>query len=79
MALFSLVQRIISSLLPKDVKEKIINLLLGFNDQGASFSMMLHSQLILTSMTLFEVYQLDILEHLQRYFNQLDQSFSRLS
>lgn len=79
MALLSLIQRTSSTLLMPEVKEKILNLVLGFNDHADTFSLMLHSQLVLTSMTLFEVQHLDILEHLQRYFDQLISSFSRLA
>lgn len=68
MALFSLFQRVISTQLSADAKEKILKLVLSFNDVAASFNLMVHSQLMLTSMTLFEVYHLDILEHLHRYF-----------
>lgn len=40
--------------------------------------MMLHSQLILTAMTLFEVNHLEILEHLENYFALLIESFERV-
>lgn len=40
---------------------------------------MVHSQLLLTSMTLFEVHHLDILEHLHRHFDQLSSAFGRVS
>ncbi|TNV87638.1 hypothetical protein FGO68_gene2900 [Halteria grandinella] len=79
MALFSLFQRVISTQLSADAKEKILKLVLSFNDVAASFNLMVHSQLMLTSMTLFEVYHLDILEHLHRYFEQLSSSFARVS
>ncbi len=43
-----------------------------------SFSLILHSQLIINAMSIFEVRHLDVLEHLPTYFDLLKLSFSRL-
>lgn len=76
--MMSLLQRTASTLLNKEIKEKILTLVLGFGKHKANFSLMLHSQLILTSMTLFEVNHLEILEHLEAYFDMLISSFERV-
>ena len=78
MALFSLLQRTASTLLNSETKAKIVKLVLGFSQHMHQLSIMVHSQLILTAMTLFEVHHLDLLEHLQSYFEMLVSSFKRV-
>ena len=78
MALLSLLQRTTSTLLPSEIKEKSLSLILKLNKLGSQFALIVHSQLVLTAMTMFEVYQLDILEHLQKHFDQLMNSFDRV-
>jgi hypothetical protein len=78
MALLSLLQRTASTLLNSETKSKIVNLVLGFGQHMQQLSMMVHSQLMLTAMTLFEVHHLDLLEHLQKYFDMLELSFTRV-
>ena len=65
-------------MLPKELKEKILALVLGYGKHKESFSLMLHSQLMLTAMTIFEVNHLEILEHLESYFEMLTSSFERV-
>lgn len=43
MALFSLLQRTSSNLLPSELKEKIMSVVLNFGQHASTFSMMLHA------------------------------------
>eukprot|EP00347_Sterkiella_histriomuscorum_P023758 403333488 len=77
-ALFCLITRTFTSQLSIEMKQQILDLSFQYISLSEQFSMILTSQLILTLMTVFEVQQLDILEHLPRFITHLIRSFQRL-
>ena len=63
-ALFSILQRTTSTLLPQATKARALKLVLQYLAEPDQWSLLLHSQLLLTATTIFEIYHLEVLENL---------------
>ncbi|CDW83415.1 heat repeat-containing protein 1 [Stylonychia lemnae] len=77
-ALFSLIERTYSNLQSVETKRNILDLTIKYLKNAENYGFFLHSQLILNLVNIFEVQQLEILEHLPQYIDQIIAAFKRL-